>query len=112
MVGKPLDTHANLAWHDLTSQAAGALSLTFVVLYWSYFYLLPALALRKIPRAGKDPGLFGFGVVDAKRDFKKNGLKILNEGYQQVSFSVYSLTGLHVLTVHDSTRITCSGCKP
>lgn len=85
MVDKTMNGFASLAEHDFAPQAAGALSLTFLVLYWSYFYLLPVLALRKIPRAGKDPGLFCFGMIDAKHDFKKNGLKILNEGYQQVS---------------------------
>lgn len=74
-----------MAEHEHAPQGLGVLGLTLVVLYWSYFYLAPELTLRKIPRAGKDPGLFGFGLIDAKRDFKKNGLKILDEGYRKVS---------------------------
>lgn len=62
--------------------------ITLTILYWSYAYLLPSLRLSKIPKAGKDPGflasLFGVGLAEAKRDFKKNGLRILNEAYLKV----------------------------
>lgn len=71
------------------AQGLAVVGITLAVLYWSYLHLLPALALNKIPKAGKDPGflasLFGLGLADAKRDFKKNGLKILNEAYLKVS---------------------------
>lgn len=70
------------------AQGLAVVGITLVVLYWSYVNLLPALTLNKIPKAGKDPGflsnLFGLGLAEAKRDFKKNGLKILNEAYLKV----------------------------
>ncbi|RYP33120.1 hypothetical protein DL767_004905 [Monosporascus sp. MG133] len=89
----------SLADHEQTPQGLVALCLTLTVLYWSYFHLLPALTLRNIPRAGKDPGLlpslFGFGLADAKRDFKKNGLKILNEGYLEHKNSMFRVQTLN-----------------
>lgn len=85
-------------------QARGlaVVGITVTVLYWSYLHLLPALTLSKIPKAGKDPGflasLFGVGLADAKRDFKKNGLKILNEAYLKVSNKVSGRRGNSLLT--------------
>jgi hypothetical protein len=71
------------------AQGLAIAGITLVLLFWGYHYLLPEIALRKIPQAGKHPGfvasLFGVGLADAKRDFKKNGLQILNEAYRKVS---------------------------
>lgn len=94
-----------------TTQGIVSLAFTLSVLYWSYAHLLPALALRKIPLAGKDPGLFGFGIIDAKRDFKKNGLKILDEGYRKVSpLYLASYPELWPL-IKSSTKVSCLGYR-
>ncbi|KAI6785534.1 Ent-kaurene oxidase-like protein [Emericellopsis cladophorae] len=81
------------------AQGFAVAGATLALLFWSYFYLLPALTLRKIPRAGKHPGflgsLFGLGLADAKRDFKKNGLKILNEAYLKHKGSMFRVQTLN-----------------
>ncbi|KAK2594822.1 hypothetical protein QQS21_007450 [Conoideocrella luteorostrata] len=99
MIETLLIVFRSLVEHEQTPHSLVVLALTLTALYWSYFYLLPALTLRKIPKAGRDaglfPGLFGFGLTDSKRDFKKNGLKILNKGYLDHKNSMFRVQTLN-----------------
>lgn len=71
----------------------GTAGITVVLLLWAYYRFVKSPDLSFIPRAGKAPGLFGLGLNDVKRDFAKNGTKIINDGYRQVGFLRRS--GLH-----------------
>jgi hypothetical protein len=62
----------------------GTAGITLAFLAWAYYRYLATPDLSFIPRAGKAPGVLGFGINDVKRDFAKNGTKIINDGYQQV----------------------------
>ena len=59
----------------------------FVILLLRFAYKLAFSGpdLSAFPRAGKDPGFLGLGMTETKRDFYKNGPKILEEGYRKVS---------------------------
>jgi hypothetical protein len=70
---------------DDSTRILSTVGLTVVFLIWGYYRYLATPDLSFIPRAGKAPGLFGFGINDVKRDFAKNGTKIINDGYRQVS---------------------------
>lgn len=69
---------------DDATRILGTAGLTVVFLVWAYYRYLATPDLSFIPRAGKAPGPFGFGINDVKRDFAKNGTKIINDGYRQV----------------------------
>jgi hypothetical protein len=70
---------------DYATQTQTLVALTVAFLCWGYFQYLAAPNLSWIPRAGKAPGWFGFGLAEAKRDFRANGSKIIDEGYRKVS---------------------------
>lgn len=82
------DTVAKLVQEFLQRDDAvkilGTAGLTVVFLVWAYYRYLATPDLSFIPRAGKAPGPLGFGLNDVKRDFAKNGTKIINDGYRQV----------------------------
>lgn len=61
--------------------------------------------LRGIPRIGKSPGPFGFGTLQAKKDFLHNSKQLLDEGYAKIQNA--SLTGFVVHT-SDLPRIVLS----
>jgi hypothetical protein len=69
---------------DNATQTLGAFGLALVIFLWGYYRFLAGPNLDRIPRAGKGPGWFGLSLVEAKRDFLKNGPKIINEGYNKV----------------------------
>jgi len=69
---------------DNATQTLGAFGFAFVIFLWGYYRFLAGPNLDGIPRAGKGPGWFGLNLVEAKRDFLKNGPKIINEGYKKV----------------------------
>lgn len=83
LVGSDHDGNKTLAASTL------GLAFTLVFLCWGGLRLLTVPTPTRLPRAGKDPGWFGLGLAEAKRDFKINGRKILNEGYRKVR--LYSL---------------------
>lgn len=70
---------------DDSTRILGTAGLTVVFLVWAYYHFIATPDLSFLPRAGKAPGLFGLGINDVKRDFAKNGTKIINEGYRKVS---------------------------
>lgn len=43
--------------------------------------------MKPIPRIGIAPGKFGFGLGRAKRDFARNGFRIIQRGYEMVRSS-------------------------
>ncbi len=62
---------------DDSTQILGTAGLTVVFLVWAYYRFIATPDLSFIPRAGKAPGPLGFGINDVKRDFAKNGTKII-----------------------------------
>ncbi|KAJ8114197.1 hypothetical protein ONZ43_g4961 [Nemania bipapillata] len=74
---------AFLARDDATRILSTA-GLTVAFLVWAYYQFIATPDLSFVPRAGKAPGMFGLGLNDVKRDFAKNGTKIITEGYQNV----------------------------
>jgi len=62
---------------------AAGIAVAFV--YWIYHRYIASHSLGFLPRAGKAPGRFGFGINNVKRDFARNGMEIINEGYRKVS---------------------------
>lgn len=69
---------------DDATRILGTAGLTVAFLVWAYYRYIATPDLSFVPRAGKAPGPFGLGLNDVKRDFAKNGTKIITEGYQQV----------------------------
>jgi hypothetical protein len=70
---------------DDATRILGTVGLTVALLVWGYYRYISTPDLSFLPRAGKAPGWFGYGINDVKRDFAKNGTKIINEGYRKVS---------------------------
>lgn len=70
-------THKNLIF-------TFGLGVTLIYLCCKVYWRITGPSLSRLPRAGKGAGWFGLGLTDAKRDFKTNGRKILDEGYRKV----------------------------
>ncbi|CAI6236838.1 unnamed protein product [Periconia digitata] len=73
-----------------------AFGLTSAISLLGYFCLFAGPKLDQIPRAGKGPGWFGLSLVEAKRDFLKNGPKIINEGYKKYKNGMFLIQTLNV----------------
>lgn len=76
----------NINHDDEKSPLATAIGMvmSFIFLCYTGFWYMTRPSLTSLPRAGKGPGWFGLGLAEAKRDFKTNGRKILDEGYRKV----------------------------
>ncbi len=46
--------------------------------------------LRKFPRVGIDPGVFGLKLQAAKREFYEHGYELVSNGYKQVRSSFHT----------------------
>ncbi|KAI2642334.1 cytochrome P450 [Xylaria nigripes] len=74
----------------------GIVGVTAAILAWALHQYLTASDLSFLPRAGKKPGVLGFGLTDVKRDFAKNGTKIINEGYRNNKDGMFLVQTLNV----------------
>ncbi|EXL39125.1 hypothetical protein FOCG_18114 [Fusarium oxysporum f. sp. radicis-lycopersici 26381] len=63
--------------------------------FGGYWYIT-CPSLTHLPRAGKGPGWLGLGLAEAKRDFKINGRKILDEGYRKYKNGMFRVQTLNV----------------
>ncbi|KAI0972981.1 cytochrome P450 [Xylaria arbuscula] len=81
---------------DDSTRIIGTAGLTVVFLAWVYYRFVATPDLSFIPRAGKAPGLLGLGINDVKRDFAKNGTKIINEGYRKNKNGMFLVQTLNV----------------
>ncbi|KAJ3580339.1 hypothetical protein NPX13_g217 [Xylaria arbuscula] len=81
---------------DDSTRILGTAGLTVVFLVWAYYHFIATPDLSFLPRAGKAPGLFGLGINDVKRDFAKNGTKIINEGYRKNKNGMFLVQTLNV----------------
>jgi hypothetical protein len=70
---------------DDATRVLYAVGIAVAFVYWIYHRYIASPNLTFLPRAGKAPGRLGLGINDVKRDFAKNGMEIINEGYRQVS---------------------------
>ncbi|KAI1816638.1 cytochrome P450 [Poronia punctata] len=73
-----------------------AIGIAAIVLLWVYYRYISSPDLSFLPRAGKAPGWFGYGINDVKRDFAKNGMNIINEGYRQNKNGMFLVQTLNV----------------
>jgi hypothetical protein len=74
--------------HSRLVVSTSGLAITFIFLFCRIFWYFTGPSLSRMPRAGKGPGWFGLGLTDAKRDFKVNGRRILDEGYRMVCLAL------------------------
>ncbi|KAI3390348.1 hypothetical protein diail_10007 [Diaporthe ilicicola] len=72
------------------------LIVTFAYLCCKVHWYITGPSLSGLPRAGKGGGLFGLGLTEAKRDFKSNGRKILDEGYRKWKNGMFRVQTLNV----------------
>lgn len=70
---------------DDAARILGTVGITVLLLAWGFYKYISKPDLSFLPRAGKAPGPLGWGINDVKRDFAKNGTKIINDGYTKVS---------------------------
>jgi hypothetical protein len=70
--------------HKTLVASTGGLAIAFIFLCCRIFWYITGPSLSRLPRAGKGPGWLGLGLTEAKRDFKVNGRRILDEGYRMV----------------------------
>ncbi|KAI1438941.1 cytochrome P450 [Xylaria sp. CBS 124048] len=74
----------------------GTAGVTVAILAWAIYSYFTTPDLSHLPRAGKAPGFLGLGLNDAKRDFAKNGTKIINEGYRQNKNGMFLVQTMNV----------------
>ncbi|KAK2596419.1 hypothetical protein N8I77_013310 [Diaporthe amygdali] len=84
------------ASHKTLVASTVGLAATFILLCCRVFWYITGPSLSRLPRAGKGPGWFGLGLTEAKRDFKINGRKILDEGYRKSKNGMFLVQTLNV----------------
>ncbi|KAK4624661.1 hypothetical protein CLAFUW4_05646 [Fulvia fulva] len=70
---------------DHSAHIAGFTAIAIALVFWSLYRYWVTPDLRRIPLVGKKPGYFGFDLTAVKKDFAKNGRKILYDGYIKAS---------------------------
>ncbi|KAI1820120.1 cytochrome P450 [Xylaria intraflava] len=81
---------------DDATRILGTLGLTAAILAWAIYRFFTTPDLSFLPRAGKAPGFLGLGINDVKRDFAKNGTKIINDAYRKNKNGMFLVQTLNV----------------
>ncbi|KAH8799112.1 cytochrome P450 [Xylogone sp. PMI_703] len=81
---------------DNATQTLSAFGVVLIVVLWGCYRLLAGPNLSWVPRVGKSSGWLGLRMAEAKRDFLKNGPKILNEGYSKYKHGMFLVQTLNV----------------